>query len=460
MPQHWQWLSVNATIWCEPMFAPTLNRDFVLTEIDVLSSYLKGLSRRGNMPTSSDPLRKELVDSLIAIPGNLENQQSYDNQPPSSFFAQDPLISNVQSALDEFWGFGTQRPIRPASAELRCVTDRTLPWFDPDRAHKQRLFNAFSVTDVGWVSVKVAEGIAAFSAKHRFVEAFPCTEVPNDDLRLILVGDWGTGLPRARAVGTAMRAFVEEGMARGIQQHVVHLGDVYYSGWHSEYEKRFLPYWPVKIEEANKVGSWCLNGNHDMYSGGYGYFDTLLSDCRFARQLGSSCFRLKNDHWDIIGLDTAWLDSKLNEFQMSELSTLANNRRRKVLLSHHQPFSVYERGSSQLLSQVTSIFRGCTAWFWGHEHRCMTFQPHAGIQFGRCIGHGGVPVYVLRGETEPCPSPGEWEYRKYLDGGLELWAKFGFAVLDFRATAIEVRYIDESGVLCNREEIVPGPTHS
>ena len=32
--------------------------------------------------------------------------------------------------------------------------------------------------------------------------------------------------------------------------------------------------------------SWALNGNHDMYSGGWGYFDHLLADERFSRQRG------------------------------------------------------------------------------------------------------------------------------------------------------------------------------
>ena len=46
-----------------------------------------------------------------------------------------------------------------------------------------------------------------------------------------------------------------------------------------------LDLWPVTADQAGAgVTSWSLNGNHDMYSGGFGYFQTLLADPRFAAQ--------------------------------------------------------------------------------------------------------------------------------------------------------------------------------
>ena len=135
--------------------------------------------------------------------------------------------------------------------------------------------------------------------------------------RLIVVGDWGSGLPRAQKVAAAMRSYVDDSLKNGIGCHVIHLGDVYYSGWEYEYRNRFLNYWPVHIEEKDKVGSWSLNGNHDMYSGGHGYFGTLLMDPRFSRQGGTSFFKLFNKHWQILGLDTAWDENGLKDPQAS-----------------------------------------------------------------------------------------------------------------------------------------------
>ena len=102
------------------------------------------------------------------------------------------------------------------------------------------------------------------------------------------------------------------------EQHVIHLGDVYYSGWPEEYEDHFLPNWPVAPGQEDRYGSRCLNANHDMFSGGH--FDHLLKDERFRRQRSArqptSYFSLENDHWQILGLDSAWQDGDLAGSQL------------------------------------------------------------------------------------------------------------------------------------------------
>jgi hypothetical protein len=297
------------------------------------------------------------------------------------------------------------------------------------------------------VRSKLAEGIRLFRGKRDFNErpAPPC-ETP-DRMRLVIVGDWGSGLPRARKVADAMGTVLEEGLAGGLAQHVIHLGDVYYSGWGHEYRRRMLPHWPVQPEEARAIGSWSLNGNHDMYAGGYGYYDVLLGDARFARQAQSSYFSLVNKHWKILGLDTSWEDAALCAPQPTWLARELEDPRRILLLSHHQLFSAYEGVSDALTTKVFPILeqRPIDAWFWGHEHRCMTYKPFANVGYGSCIGHGGVPVYQWHGEQDPYPSPGTYEYRAYLQKGLEHWALFGFAVLDFDGAKVAVHYIDENG---------------
>jgi hypothetical protein len=277
----------------------------------------------------------------------------------------------------------------------------------------------------------------------------PPPQPMSNQARLVLVGDWGTGLPRARNVARQMRQVVEQGLAAGLDQHVIHLGDVYYSGTAREYRKRFLPYWPVDIAEADRVGSWSLNANHDMYSGGHGYFDVLLGDPRFARHEGASFFSLHNDEWEVVGLDTGWEDGGLQEPQSDWLEArLAASRRKGVLLSHHQLFSAYQPDAGTALEpRLRTVLEAnrVRAWFWGHEHRCMLYRPHANVPAARCIGHGGVPVYMWRRPDDPCPSPGVYEYRGRIKDGLQRWALFGFAVLDFDGPHLHVRYIDEAG---------------
>src|SRR2546425_213244 len=74
------------------------------------------------------------------------------------------------------------------------------------------------------------------------------------------------------------------------------------------------------IAEDGKYFSWCINGNHDMYSGGQAYYDFLLADPRFARQGRSSHFRLYNDNWQILALDTAWDEGDLTGDQAKWVS--------------------------------------------------------------------------------------------------------------------------------------------
>ncbi|HKQ50374.1 MAG TPA: metallophosphoesterase [Phycisphaerae bacterium] len=283
-----------------------------------------------------------------------------------------------------------------------------------------------------------------------------------DRVRLVLVGDWGTGLPRAQAVAAQMRIKIDEALAQGVSVHVIHLGDVYYSGWGREYKKRFLPYWPVRAGEAQRVGSWCLNANHDMYSGGYGYFGDALGDPRFAAWQNdghkpTSFFSLVNAHWKILGLDTGWDNAGLkdpqNQWLEDELRSAGG--RKTLLLSHHQLFSAFDEVASTLVKKVTPILsrNPVTAWFWGHEHRCMSFAAHANVKFGRCVGDGGVPVYQWHKESDPYPPPGLYEHRRFILNGLERWAYMGFAVLDLTNDKIEAKYVDDKGIEHRRETI-------
>jgi len=129
---------------------------------------------------------------------------------------------------------------------------------------------------------RASTAIAASKSVHPFPEdKAPCVPL-GASARLVVAGDWGSGIQRAVNVSLHMRRFVEEGMRQGRDTHVMSLGDVYYSGLEHEYVDWFLPHWPVRPSETGSIGSWALNGNHDMYAGGHGYFETLLGDTRFS----------------------------------------------------------------------------------------------------------------------------------------------------------------------------------
>jgi hypothetical protein len=219
--------------------------------------------------------------------------------------------------------------------------------------------------------------------KHAWIlPTMDATPIPND-ARIAIFGDWGTGLYGAPLIGQAI--------SRNGFDVAIHLGDVYYSGTKREQQERAIAYWP----KGMKVNRAC-SGNHDMYSGGDGYFDVMLP--ALAQQ--ASCFALVNDDWLVLGLDTAYLDFAVDEPQMQWIEAMVANHpnRALILMSHHQPFSVYDmHGDSP---QFTSGF--CTeicrrvpvnSWYFGHEHQCILYNvdpiTHA---YGRLVGHGGFPA--------------------------------------------------------------------
>jgi hypothetical protein len=258
-----------------------------------------------------------------------------------------------------------------------------------------------------------------------------------------------------------MRARLTDSEARSRECHVIHLGDVYYSGFEHEYRNRFLAHWPVRPEEATTYGSWCLNGNHDMFSGGHAYFGYMLQDPRFARHRGASYFCLENDRWQFIGLDSAYDlhglrgdEGDLYGPQAAWVATLraSNPSKKAVLFSHHQLFSAYEQGSPKMEAKLQPVLGGApaTAWFWGHEHACVAYKPHPFVTHARLVGHGGVPVKPLGGHT---PDSVDYEFRDAVVSGLNRFGRFGFAVIDVDEDALTVSYVSELGAVHRTETL-------
>lgn len=472
------------------MIAQLLNRQFVIEQMESLRDQLRddvNRERRGGR--GADELEpSDYKEALDYVDDALAKEKRQSSGQPGfepiaqrrggeeiaplddyAFLSRDPVVSIVQSALEYSYRHPDSRvrvirqelsdDRRQRESDYPVITDESLEDYQPRRGPEgRRLFDRFSETDIGWVNSLVAMGVRRFRDRRAFNETpAPPVEI-KPQARLIVVGDWGSGIPRAQKVGTAMRALVEQSLAEDRDLHVIHLGDVYYSGWEYEYNNRFLPYWPIKSGEVDKAGSWCLNGNHDMYSGGHAYFDTLLKDTRFRRQGQASFFRLYNQHWQLLGLDTAWDDNGLKDPQARWVKQeLEGNQQKAILMTHHQLFSAYEDGAEVgkvLREKLGPVLAGrrIHAAFWGHEHRCVAYQEWGNVKYARLIGHGGVPVYMTHAAADPYPRPATYEYRRCICRGLEHWARFGFAVLDFDGPTIKVRYVDEDGGDPHKEE--------
>jgi hypothetical protein len=471
------------------MISDVLDRRFVLEQFRMLSRQLAkdAAGRDGGGPGAEDVGGSDYVQASAIVAETLAKEEAAPTasegsgplpagrrggaaQPIEnrSFMSGDPVVSIFQSALEFYFDHPRSKENATAEAVMRGgrrTSVPTPPVSSRDLVGRERspgpsnrrVFDAFSISDPAWVSSLVAMGIGKFRSPHPFNrDPAPAARLA-DRCRVVLVGDWGSGIPRAQKVGAEMRKEVEDCLANGIECHVVHLGDVYYSGWDYEYRNRFLRHWPVKPGEEDRVGSWSLNGNHDMYSGGHAYFGTLLADPRFRRQNRSSFFRLFTSHWQLLGLDTAWDENGLKDPQASWVEhVVAENPQRTMLLTHHQLFSAYEDGPDVghvMRQKLADVLEGgrIDAAIWGHEHRCVLHRAHGGVKYGRLVGHGGVPVYMTHGDGDDYPSPAFHEDRRFIQSGLERWAYMGFAVLDIDGAGLQARYLDEDGRLDKTE---------
>jgi 3',5'-cyclic AMP phosphodiesterase CpdA len=387
---------------------------------------------------------------------------------------RDPVASLVLSVYDEFLeDAGLVHEVAPKKGLAHsgiAVSNRELEpaaieFLEGQKKLAGQWLTKYGERDVRFLSWGAAAKIAAWlRGKHQFSKTAPPTyRIDNRD-RVLLVGDWGSGIPRALQVSAVMRTSLEQALRDGRRCHVIHLGDVYYTGQPREYEKRFLDPWPVRDRDPkDETSSWCLNGNHDMYSGGYGYFETVLGDPRFNRQGKSSLFCIENSHWQILGLDSAYDDGDLHGSQASWVQQMRSAQPQKagILLSHHQPFSSFERSSDKLLDRVRpSLNAGLIrAWFWGHEHRCAAYEARENIHYPRLVGHGGVPVWAPQA---PAPPGISYQYGTAEDDyfyrfGNERFLRLGFAELTFEDKQIEVRYINEMGMEAKSEVLRSDP---
>jgi hypothetical protein len=223
--------------------------------------------------------------------------------------------------------------------------------------------------------------------------------------KLAIVGDWGTG------DGVATNVLRE--ISKLGPDVLIHLGDVYYAGTNEEEQTNFLNVCRQVL--GNNVLLFSLCGNHDMYSGGQGYYWLV-------GQLGqqASYFCLQNPNWQFLAMDTGHNDNNpitvatnmtslvqtadwAEEDWLLDKINLAGGKK-TVLLSHHQLFSPFGSVGSvngqaycynpNLRATFQAVMPQIMLWFWGHEHTFAMFDPYMNLQRGRCLGASAVPVFT------------------------------------------------------------------
>ena len=273
--------------------------------------------------------------------------------------------------------------------------------------------------------------------------------------RVAIVGDWGTGQDAAKLV---LRQIADKK-----PDVVIHLGDIYYAGTQFEITNYFLKIWQQVLnlgDKLDRIPTYTLAGNHDMYSGGGPYYQLI-------QQLGqpASYFCLRNANWQFIAIDTGYHDHNpsgggagatyLQDTEVTWLTDKVNNAggRKTVLLSHHQLFTAFDAIDGQevnmrLASQIGPLLPKLTHWIWGHEHDFVLYDSYMNLARSCCLGHGAFPVGI--DEVVKVPKHPDVPVIKGDDGdpirpdttgGL---CNHGYAIIDLDGASGKVAYYQDS----------------
>src|SRR5579863_4502464 len=294
-------------------------------------------------------------------------------------------------------------------------------------------------------------------------------------IKIAIAGDWGTGTLEADTVAHSMR--------NGNPDYTLHLGDVYYVGGAPEIEENCLGkctkhYTGVTWPHGSQ-GSFSMNGNHEMYGGGEAYFKVFLPTLGIAnppqKQL-TSFFCLETPCWRILVIDTgynsvglpilgaipwvnrmSWIGAncRLEDGLIAWLREVVQpqkNVKPTLLLSHHQYYTAFnDQAYTVPAIQLTEFFPAQElVWMWGHEHRMAIYDAFAlesggGLRaYGRCLGHGGMPVEVSTPkdfDTSKAPLTFYDASQHQLNDGTPV-GRNGFVILTLNGSTITFDYRD------------------
>ncbi len=267
--------------------------------------------------------------------------------------------------------------------------------------------------------------------------------IDKEHVRFAVVGDAGyRGHAQDKVIRYISRRHGESNFDR-----VIHLGDVYFSGSGQEMLRNFLG--PFSTIGA---GVLTLVGNHDLYYGADGYSEAL----NVLRQPGRY-FCIETPRWRLICLDTSLAAERLlrnegylDDGQLRWLDHLlsAGDGKRVILLSHHYIVSGWGSVSDTLGNQLRDRikeYKNVCAWYWGHEHGCVTYDRDDLGVFGACVGNGAFLEEWKPPHLSPSPS---W-YAKgrctcYNAGGSKFWPH-GYLELELTPDKIIENYHLEAG---------------
>lgn len=332
--------------------------------------------------------RQKLRQQILAALQNAKQQAAKETPGPGEtgfYVSRDPGVGIAQAAMN-------------AAIEENAAA--------APAAGAEAPFEQFGPLDPGWIECLVDGFRTLFTGKSPFVQYQNLSdflvEIP-DQCSIALVADWGAHNTAAKLVAGQIRALNPD--------ICIHLGDIYYAGQNNEAQE-FLGLWPQADSATGRItshSSFALNGNHEMFGGAKALFGMVFT--AFGQQ--ASYFGLRNTNWQLLALDSAYVEHRLlgpaeatasNAPLLSQWNWLVDKMKGNVvqetiLLSHHQPFSAFAQENSdgaKLKLDAQNLFTAAAVksvfgWFFGHEHRCTLYDDAVSGFRARLIGNGCIP---------------------------------------------------------------------
>jgi hypothetical protein len=420
--------------------------------------------------SNSQPLTDAQRAELIA-----RMKTAWANLPPDEQAKLKPMLDDAHNQFGQYLDTGAlpHPKLRPI---LRLKSFLTGDWDGHNaKLHARAADEAIEITvapggeilgtgkfqelDPLWELVSGTVWLENLLHKHPFPSGTPAPVTIPDVVTIAMVSDFGTGnFGAGDSPSTKISKFIPS-----LEPHItIHLGDVYYAGTSAEESSRLTNVWP-----RGSFGSFCLNSNHEMYSGGGPYFNDAVGGPVFNKcQSPWSFFALENSNWIIVGLDSAYnadvltlyLDGSLgtNNTQLAFLKQMAekatNENKKVIVLTHHNGIpetGVQSQPPLKVFKQVIGAFEGSNPpayWYWGHVHAGIVYTPLDAPKglCCRCIGHGGLP-WGLASELENSAAVEWFETRSANDPENRLRVLNGFVTLQLDGPSLAETFYDENG---------------
>jgi len=411
-------------------------------------------------------------------------QTAWKNLPPGQQAALKPMLDSAHEQLGQFLQTGTP-PAHGTQQILRMKSYLTQDW----DGHLQSLHETvnqavaqplaepvvtpafqksvgsqgeimgtgkYEQLDLRWELVAGTVWLENLLHKHPFPKGTPAILPMADDVTFALVSDFGTGnFGSGDSPSTKISKFIPSLNP----DYTIHLGDVYYAGTSGEETGNFLTMWP-----QGSKGSFTLNSNHEMYSGGGPYFNLAVGGSVFNKlQSPYSFFALENEHWIVVGLDSAYysdvkglyLNGTLgqNNTQTAFLQEVAKRGKKVIILTHHNgvPISgVQGAAPLQLYTEVMNAFTGQAPpayWYFGHEHIGAAYTPLANGMLCRCLGHAALP-WGLSSDLVAAQAAGTVQWFEKCNAGdpdNSLRVFNGFVTVQLNGPDLVETFYDETG---------------